>query len=507
MISRPTRTISGLVLCATFALAGCKQEVRFTASPQAAPASAKAKSAKPRTTTVYAGIDLDGAGLRARVNEAVPQRIINIVEWVSRSACHGSGAKRVCESTRFDMLITRDGSMRLEPDGRSLRLIVPLRYAMKQKGLRSAAFLRREESGRLVATARLGANLRKDFNARLSLSETLKISKPVFKVNAGRINIAQRMAPRLRRMLGKAVAAVEADLNARPIEKTVASVWSFLRQPRKLEHVPGTPWLASAPVAVVSSGFGGTPGTIVFKVGIAAHMALAPGSEPDTPRSARRPRFAAPKSEHARATSLRMPVTVPYGGIGDAIKLAWRTPVDVAATGDAMPMRITVNEAAAFPSGDRIAVELDLDVRTNDRIFDLTGKAFVTARPVMLADHKTLGLSQVQLAPVIPIVGIGQATGQRLRLRAEPFARVFADVIRYDLTAHLATVLPRANRLIDGLEGEGLYAHGRFTRLRVPQVKPLREGFDVRVDVVGEVMFMTRPPMRQAGSPLGAQTR
>lgn len=492
----------GLLAILSLALAGCRQEVRFTKVP---PAAQKDKVAKPTTTNIYVGIPVRLDRLAAEADRAIPQKLRKFVDWLDDAACTKRRGYPYCVGARADLILSRDGSIKIHAKGERLHIEVPLRYALKARGLRGARNIRESKTGKLKVVAELGVKLARNMRPVVTVSDHLNWSDSSIAVLNGRFEVARLASGRIKRLLSGAVAAFEEDMSNAPIAQSAARVWKILHKPVKLQSEPAV-WFSAKPMQIADGGFVSHDGKLLYRLALRSRLAIKRGLSPDLEFLKPMPRRIASGWRESGST-LRIPVEIDYSSAIEALKRAWAQPINVKAARKENNMTISVIDSEVYPSGKLVTLGLNLDVETPGRAFDLTGKAYMTAVPVIDAKTKMLEMRQIKMAEAIQIPGVGAATGRRFRLPAAPFTEEFSNSLRIDAAEQLDKLRKNASKWFDQLIGDGMRMSGRFDGMSIGQVVPLRNQFRADVDLTGEILItMPERQARNLADPVSTKT-
>gem|GEM_PF-6136825 len=490
-----------LMALAAGALAGCRQEVRFTKVPPAAHVE-MASRAEPASfaepASVYVGVPVQLARLRAQVDRAIPQTMKKLVDWLDDVACFKRRGVQQCVGARADLVLHRDGAVKLRAEGDRLQIEVPLRYDLRARGLRGARGIRDSSSGKLKAVVDLKVNLKAHLKPVATLSDKVQWSKADIAILKGKFDVARNASGKIRRLLHDGVLAFQEDLSKAPIAASALRVWKLLHRPLKLQSGPDV-WLSSQPLQISDGGFLMERGRLLYRIAIAARLRIVRGQAPDP--IVYRPMPGTPAAAQAipLRSIVRVPLAIGYGAAKEALRRAWPEVINVKATRSDNRMRINVRDSELYPSGQLVALGLNLDVATPGRAFDLTGKAYLTAQPVLNVKTGTFVMRQIKLAEAIVIPGVGAGTGQRFRLPAAPFVKGFSKVLRIDASRGLSDLLAKANLWFNQSLDDGLRLSGHFDALSAARVEPMSDGFRAELDLRG-ALLITAPAGQQQGA-------
>ena len=476
---------SALILAA-LALSACRQEVRFTNIPVPVVGDVGDDEAKSGLTTVFVAVPIRLSSVAARLDQAIPGELKRFVAWLDDIACFKRKTYVQCEGARTDLYLSRDGAVKITPAGNQLNLEIPFKYVLKARGLGPARTLTETKTGRLVAVAGLKVQLQRGLTAKAELARSIKWSRREIKVMNGAFRLADHADGRIRRLLRDMAQSLTAALQNAPIRASAKQVWDALHAPIKLHTEPNI-WLSTKPERIADGGFASRNGQTVYQIAIGTRMrVVTTGVEPVSYFAAPMPRRGE-RFDGQQRSILRRTVAVKYDAFARALKAAWPAPIEMPGAMIRTPMRVHVNDVELFPSRDLLAVGLDLDVETPDRAFDLTGMAYLTARPVLELKKRILTLRDVKLAKPNVIAGIGAGTGKRLRLSAAPFVAGIKQSVKVDVARPLDNLLGVTNAMLNRDIGNDLWLHGRFETARAALVRPRRDGLQLDVDLVGEL--------------------
>ncbi len=464
-------------------LSACRQEVRFTQIP---PLVTNETISAPKLTSLFVPVPLNLEAFTGAAEQAIGRDLKRIVAWPNNAACYTAKKYRRCEGARSDLYLTRAGTITASLDAQRLHLKIPFNYVLKARGLGSARHLRETTKGKLQAVVGLNVVLGRGLSPSVAVLDQIVWSRQTLKVLSGAIAVNGFVSARIKRMLRPAIAVLSQELQNAPIRAAARKAWAALHTPIKLASGPDV-WLSTSPRYITDGGFSRINGQSYYRIAIASQMKIVNSSfEPQSELLTPLPRFGK-RADAWLPSTLQVQVNVKYEGLRRALKQAWPDPLEMPGGIVNKPMRVTVNKAELYPSNDLLALGLDLDVKTPDRAFDLTGKAYFTARPVFDPATAQLQLTDVTIAKTNAILGIGPGTGKRLRLSAAPFLTGVTNSVNVSVAAQVKRVFDATNAILNQNIGNGLWLKGRFDRFSIADVNPQRQGINLTVDLIGEL--------------------
>ncbi len=498
---KPNATRFGVVavILATPLVSACRQEVRFTQTP---PFVTNETLSDSKLSSMFVPVPLHLDEVVRQAEQVVPQSLKRIVAWPDNAACFMVKKYRRCEGARTDLYLTRDGAVKLSFEDNRLNLILAFNYVMKARGLGPARHLRATTSGKLQAVVGLDVALGRALAPSVAMSKKIVWSQPTLSVLSGEFDVSRHVSGRVKKLLRPVIAVLTQELQNTSLRAAVQKVWRVMHAPIKLGSGANV-WLIAMPRFITDGGFTYINGRPFYRVAIASQMAIINSSfEPQSQLVKRLPRFGRLKTE-VQNSIVQVQVNVEYDGLLQALKRTWPAPIEMDGGVSGKPMRVTVNEVELYPSNELLALGLDLDVKTPDRAFDLTGKAYLTAEPVFDATTSELRLANVTIAKTNAILGIGPGTGKRLRLSSAPFLTGIKQSVKLSVAAPLSQVFDATNALVNRDIGDGLWLHGRFDKLTMGTVHPQRAGLDLVVDLLGELAITqgTVPALSASAAP------
>ena len=180
----------------------------------------------------------------------------------------------------------------------------------------------------------------------------------------------------------------------------------------------------------------GTSGLIVANDGARIEIRLKARTEISTDQSPKVALPQLPPLEHVPDTPGRLAIILPvrlnYGVLAAAVQAEiGDKPFTAHVAGE--DMTLMVRDVLAYPSGDRVALGLTFEARVSGRLFDVSGKMFLTAKPVVENDGTLISLANVEFArqldnPLWNLVSV---------LLEEKIEKTLAEKAHLDLTAQI----------------------------------------------------------------------
>lgn len=191
----------------------------------------------------------------------------------------------------------------------------------------------------------------------------------------------------LRKAAQEAAHAIPCD----PVRAEIAKLWQRYSVPVALQGQP-TVYINAIPEKVGSSGLLSEDTGVRIVLMVSGKAALETSAGPTTSLGDL-PAHVHLDPQPGRL-SLSVPVRVEYTKMVEAIKSALATR-EFASETSAGKMTVRLKDIEIFPSGKRLAVGVQFSADAPTSIFDTTGTAWLVARPVIGADGKSIGLTDV----------------------------------------------------------------------------------------------------------------
>lgn len=509
---------ASLLLLAT-TTTGCKQDVQLTRPAPVGPPP----PAPPRrdVTSIGLGLSIDLKTATEIADKAIPENLGRIVEWFDDIAC----AKRTrwveCNGAKAEIDVVRNGPVTLGAEDGRIALRVPLKYTLAARGLGWASTIRDNRDGEIVATIPIDAGVGANFEPEVRLKEPVTTSeKAIPFLTKGKLSLAKGLESRLKKPLTPVADAIRDSIRSRDLRQVTERAWRALHTPIELSREPMM-WLRIEPERVTGADFAADGDQLLFRYVIGARLTVVSGQRPapllprpmpDLPRSA-----AAPQAQAKNTTELRLPVTVAFEPMLQAMRAAFPANEILKSTPSPEfdPLSTKVRQVSMFPSRGQLGIELQLDIVEPARWAGLIGTAHFVAKPaiqndgllvletVHLPDHATRPNSAAR-----PAVKTSRPMNAP-HVGAEPYAARIAGAARMSVATALHDALPSANNMIDRSLGDGFSLGGHFDDVKVVNIEAVRDGFELMFQLSGTLMLRYGPEhaMAAPAQPAPAATR
>ncbi|MFM9942454.1 MAG: DUF4403 family protein [Hyphomicrobiaceae bacterium] len=491
------------------ATSGCKQEVQLTRAPSVGPPPAVPVRRDPTVISLGLAIDLKAAA--AIADKAVPESLGRLVEWFDDAAC----AKRTkwveCNGAKAEVDVLRNGPVTLVAEDGRIALKVPLKYALSARGLGWASFIRESRNGEVVATIPIEAGLAAGFEPDIRLKDPVVMSERTIPVLKAKLALGKSLDARLKKPLAPVIESIRESIRAKGLRNVAERAWRSLYTPIELGRDPQL-WLRIEPDRIVGADFAAEGDELLFRYSIGARLTVAAGQRPapmlprPLPETARGPAQgvnltkvitdkagAEPSTPKPHATTeLRLPITIGSEPLLKALKEAFAANevLKSAPSPEAQPIGTKVRNVSLFPARGQLGIELHLDIVEPTRWAGMVGTAHFLARPV-IRPNGVLELEGVGL----PDSGAKPVRGEKKappspnvpRIGAEPYAGRIAQAGRMTVSNAIRDVLPHANAMIEQPLGDGIALGGRFDEVKIIQVEPVRDGFEITFSLTGNL--------------------
>jgi hypothetical protein len=218
---------------------------------------------------------------------------------------------------------------------------------------------------------------------------------PGFKIGIGpwKLPIGQLLTGPLRSALKDGLQKAASTLPCDQVRTQIAKLWRTYSVPVAL---PGTPaFILAKPTSLSSPGVTVEDAALRLDARLAADVQVSTKAGPETSLGDLPPNR--PTPNQPGHLSLAVSVLVSYEDLTSAARITLGGKTYDAALGSGAA-RISVRDIDIYPSGDRVAVGVDISASIPGRIFDVNGKIWLTAKPVVDATGTRVGLSNVALS-------------------------------------------------------------------------------------------------------------
>ncbi len=486
------------ILLAASVFGGCKKEVQFTRVPFAGVLEADAKASETR---VFLSIPANLAPVLEAVEVAVGNDVAKSREYIDEIACDKRKGNAIeCNGAVVSTTLTRTGPAEATVDGHRLLLTFPLRYEINARGQGWAAYLQDRKVGSVKVGVAFDVSLSSGYRLDVRMGNELLWSEKAVPVLKGRLVFARMADAKIKAQLKAANEPLRLAIGAQPMREATEKAWKALHMPVALTQGSSL-WLRGAPERVVGAGFALEDSTFVYRIGLDTRIIIHSGERPA-------PLFGNPLPEPSRVTAnaavpnagktvLRLPFEINSANMLAAVVAVFPKTdiIETRADAKSPPLKVRPTAVQLFASRDRLALELQLDVIEPARLFGMTGRAFLTGKPVLDPGTGILDIRDIGF-PAIPPKDAKSPPGL-LRIGEEPFAGRFASAARLNLSGVLGDLLPKLNAQIQQTLADKVAISGQFDVATIRSVEPVSGGFRLNLELVG-VLTLKMTPLRSS---------
>jgi hypothetical protein len=486
-------------------LASCrKEEVRFTSMPVRTAAKPESRTAQ---TTVYVSFPVDLEAPRRQAEQAIPEKLHRVTEWIANAACGRRNTQVECQSAKVEGEITRAGAIEIGAEHGRVMLKVPLAYDLAVRGIGWAAFLTERKSGTLTVGVPFDVALSAGYAPDVTLREELIWSERNVPLLKGQLDLARLLQAKLKKPLATAADDLRAALTAQPLKEGSQRAWNVLQRPVELSASPALS-LSSEPMRTWGAGFVQDGQRTSYRVAVSTRLTILEGRPIGQTGQKKLPDPTARPAGEASQTHIRLPMFVGFERIERALATAFPPQQRIETRADRFsgPVTVSVRNASVYPSQRQLAIELDLAVAAPTSWAGTTGKAWLVGKPVYRSEDQTIALEAVTF-PVQTAKEAREGSGLRtaIQIGTEPFASRFATAAKLDVAREVREAVPLANSLFDQRIESEIQLQARFREASVLAVEPVVGGLSLTLDVAGEIVFRLDEGVKPvAATPLAA---
>ena len=494
-------TAAVLVLLASFATTGCKQEGNLTRVPGIATVE---REQRPAETTLFLAVPIDVAAVKSVAEAAIGERVAKWRTFMEDIACDKrKGPWTECNGAVVSMEMVRAGAIDVAVDGGRLQLVVPLKYEIAAKGHGWASYLTDEKTGQTSVRIPIDATIASGYRLDVRVAGEPVWSDKSISILKGKIILAQSGDAKLKADLKAASEPLRKALADQGLQASAERAWRALHTPLALMRSPDL-WLKGEPQRVLGGGFAREGGDVVYRIGVSARVSVHQG---ERPRAATYRALPEPsrQAEAQPRTRLLFPVDFSATALVLAIQAAFpaNEMIETKADNKAEPVKVKTRSIALHPSKDMIAIEMKLDVVEPRRMHGMIGTAYFMARPVMNAETGLLQLDDIGF-PAPPPKDAKAAKAEFVRIGEEPFAGRIAVAGQLAIGDQIKSLLPRINAAVEQRLDDTLELRGAFDALNILTVDPKRDAFRVTMELSGSLTLKVIGP---AAASRGAMQR
>ncbi len=495
---------------AAVGLGACKQEIQFTRIPLLGVVDA---AVKPNETSVFLSVPADLSRVVAAAEQAIaePVRARDLVEDIACDRRTGNSID--CNDAVVQLELTRNGAVELSADGHSLQVTLPFKYILTAKGQGWAAYLTAAKSGSVTASVLFDLTLSPGFRIEARMGRDIVWSERTLPVLKGKVAIARFADAKLKTLLKSVADPLREALAEQPIREASETAWQSLHEPIEVGRSPDL-WLRALPERLMGAGFALEERELVYRVRIDARVALHRGSRPpalhqkpmpEPLREVVRPASSTGEASTPGRTVLRLPIEISAKEFNKTVAGAFPASdvIETQAAPRSSPVKVKVGKVDVVPALDRLALRLQLDVVEPARLFGLTGKAYLVAKPVFDAASGIVEFSEISF----PASASRSPQGPPgLHIGEEPFASRFKMAARVGIGSAIGDVKTRINERIEQQLGKDVMLRGRFDDIQVINVEPVEGAFRLNVALSGVLSLHYAVKRASKLDPSGATT-
>ncbi len=384
-----------------------------------------------------------------------------------------------------DFQAWRSGPLRLQAQGRVIRLTLPLSFKSKEGP---------NTKGSLIVQTRLTADIAPDWRPKASVSSTFGwTKKPKIKLLFFKVRVSSAVG----RAINKKLRELDADLkqeieSALTLRPRAESWWRGLYQPELLTKSPPI-WLAVAPQALYFDPPGGDARTLRLALGIRARLSTTVGPQPKTPSVLPLPALERATPDD-RGFSLHLPVLADYKGLADKLReeLSGR---EIQLERGA----ITPTDFTLYTSGRSLVVGVEFSGDAPGFWLDTSGTVYFTGEPRFDPQTRILRIENFQFTRRLNNPLLLTATWVlHDSLREQMQAR-----LRWDLNDRLHDGARDLSERLNKPLGKDLRLSGQVEHLNLTGVECRAEGIQIGLEVRGQLKVTVAEPATSR-RPLGA---
>lgn len=457
----------------------------FTRAALPAPANLDLRA---ELSNIYINLPVEIDPVVKRVNEALPEKLAAVTEWLSDAAC----AKRTqwveCNSAKLEGTIVRNGPVALEIESNAAKLKVPLKYDLAATGVGWAKVLTDRKSGEFVLSVPFAIDVNAATGLGVALRDVQADNTEQVTLLKGTIRLAKLVEPKVRPALKAAEDDLRQALTQVPARAALERSWAALAQPLELGRGSGL-WLTAVPDHYSNGGLTSADGRLLYRIAIAARLSVTEAEKAQGGKQRKTQPVLAQSPLPPGPARIRMGSQLSLESMQQAAEAAFVRSETFENRGDRFtePLKVKVRGARVYPAQRQIGLELDLDV-TNHKGHHHHGKAHLVGRPVLDAGTGTVTIADVSFPPVAASNSSQKASGVP-RLGIEPFASKWMSTARIDIARALEDAVPRASLMLNQKLDPDLVITARLSQAVPASVEPVRNGTYLLLDLVGDVSF------------------
>ena len=432
---------------------------RFTAPPPLA----------PKTSFVGVPFSIGLADLAARLEEEVPDTLLNI-----NQNCRLARGRWGSISARCSGWLRRDGRIRVSGAQKTVSFKIPLKFRVTARS-RGEIRVSETATGEFTVTANVRPELRDDWKLSFAMDTDFHWDRPAeIRVFGLRITVRGLVNDAIKKELGKLAAKLQKIVAEQlRLRERAAALWQGLGEPVELDAEHGI-WAAAQPTAVFISPIEVRDGRIAATVGLEARVVVAIGTpiERADVGALPKPILGQPAS---RELLVEAPIVISHEAISDRLTallngrtfpIAWKK-----IQGE---LRVTrVSSYSTSPNGLALGFEVAASssfLRTNGTVF-LTGTPQIVERQIDGKQSVRFRLGELGFTPAIE-GRLGKFGAWFLIDEVAAYleqAQEETDML--DLSEEYETARAGVNALLNRKLSDGIVLRGEITDIKITEIR------------------------------------
>ncbi|RJF85640.1 DUF4403 family protein [Sphingomonas cavernae] len=468
---------------AGLAVAGCSEQASNPAPPRLeTPVSFSDKASTIRLPVGFPLRDLEKA-----INDEVPTLLYTIDE--PQQTCVKTKSKLLPDISCRLVGTVRRGPIDMSGSGESLLLTIPIRTTVSARNI--GKIIKQETAnGAITVRAKVRLGLTPDWHPTARVEADYAWTNKVGIDFLGRrITFASKVDPQIRALLTKLEHSLPRHLSRLQLREKIAPIWAKGFTSVRAKTDPPI-WVRFTPEQVGFSGYKVEGDKLVIGFSARARTQTLVGGRPENPPVTPLPNLmgALPPG----GINVHVPVMVRYAMLEDAARAVLVSKdykslkLKNGGTVDAIFHDVSIYGA----QDDRMAVGLDVSLRTLEGALSAKGKVWFVAEPVVDIPNKIVSIRNLKLA--------GQTDSRIFNRLLEAINKTairdrMVQAIRYDFTNDYLDGLRKADEWLQAQPFEGFVFKGDMGDAQIRSVRIAPDGLLVEADATGTAAMTYAP--------------
>jgi Domain of unknown function (DUF4403) len=459
-----------------------KAAIEFTKAALPPQGSLDVKAVRSASRLV---LPIELASLARQADAELPDKLVTIKEWLPDAACGKRNLVTDCTAAKVEGTISRNGPVALQVTASTVKLSIPVKYALSAVGVGWANSLTDQKSGETVIDLAYTVTMNTFGSLDVARRDAPAADDASVALLRANIRLSRLVDPQLKAIAKSAEDNLKRTLAEVPVKAAIAHIWPIIAQPLELGKGSGV-WLKTAPEAYNAGSLVSEGGKVAYQIPITSRLAMTESDK--APLSTNRQGATQSQASAPDGPSrVRVAIPVDLETMRQQAQAAFVNGQSFESRADRFsePVMVKVRESRVYPAINQIGLQLAVDV-TNSKGTTYAGTLHLAGRPVLDAATGTVTLADVTFPPTSGKGMDGQAPGLP-RLGIEPFASKFAAAAKLDVSRPLADILQRGKQLLNQRLTDDVRLQAHLTETVPVSFELAKDGASLVVELVGDV--------------------